>query len=258
MSANNKLGEQLIFLKRQKFTGILTITSQDNKQRWEMFFYLGQYLWTEGGYHANRSWQRNFHQYCPNIDIDSVIWREKNQSETQLQRYCLLNVLVQRKIIQRQQVTALIKSLSQEIFFDLLQKEYNNGLNYNLQNTSAHYLLKAGFNLSFTFANLEQILFQSQTSWSAWGAKGLASCSPHYAPVLNQGQELQKQIPDVIFLNMSRLLNGKNTLRDLSVKMEKNVLDITCGIVPYFFKGYLRLLQIPDLPNELIHSIQAN
>ena len=254
MSANNKLGEELISLNKQQFTGVLNIASQDNKQRWEMFFYLGQYLWTEGGYHANRSWQRNFNYYCPNINPNSIILRKRNQQELRSHQYCLINVLLQRKIIQRQQVKALIKNLGQEILFDLLQKEYKDSLNYNAQTTSAHYLLKVGFNLSLSFVNLEQILFQSQTSWSAWGAKGLASCSPHYAPVLDKRQELQRQIPDFVFTNMSRLLNGKNTLRDLSVKMEKNVLDITCAIVPYFFKGYLRLLEIPDLPNDLIHS----
>ncbi|MEL6502611.1 MAG: response regulator, partial [Cyanobacteria bacterium J06623_1] len=65
--------------------------------------------------------------------------------------------------------------------------------------------------------------------------------------LLNRYQDLQTQLPDIIYANMSRLLNGKRTLRDLAVRMDKNVLDVTCGIVPYFFKGYLRLLEIADL-----------
>ncbi len=250
MAANNKLGEQLISLNRQKFTGILTITSQNGKQKWEMFFYSGKYLWTEGGYHVNRSWQRNFTYYFPKVNTSSIVLRKRNQTEVLSHHYSLLNILLQRQIVRREQVKALIENRSQEIFFDLWQKEYNDALNYTTQNTSAHYLLKAGFNLSLAFINLEQILFQSQTSWSTWGAKGLASCSPHHAPYLNRPQELQRQLPSVIFTNMSRLLNGKNTLRDLAVKMEKDVLDVTCGIVPYFFKGYLRLLEIPDLPDD--------
>ena len=254
MSANNKLGEQLISLSRQKFTGILTITSQDNKQKWSMFFCFGQYLWTEGGYHANRSWQRNFNQYCPNVDISSIIVRKRNQLEIHSFHYYLTYTLVQRKIIQRKQAKALIDNHSHEIFFDLLQKEYNNSLQYDVQNTSPYYLLKTGFSLSLAQTNLEQILFQSQLSWSAWGAKGLASCSPHHAPFLKPNQELQKQLPDIIFVNMSRLLNGKNTLRDLAVKMKKNVLDVTCGIVPYFFKGYLRLLEISDIPIDKLYD----
>ncbi len=246
MNANSKLSEQLIALHREKFIGILTITSQDDQQKWELFFYLGKYLWADGGYHVNRSWRRNFACYCPGVDTNSIALR--NQSELRSLNYCLIDVLLQRKMVKPEQVKALVENHSQEIFFDLLQKEYNNGLKYAVQKTSAHYLLKAGFGLSLAFINLEQILFRSQTEWSIWGAKGLASCSPHHAPLLKKYHELQKHLPDVILANITRLLNGKRTLRDLAIRMDKNVLDITCGLVPYFFKGYLRLLKIPDLP----------
>lgn len=246
MSANSKLGEQLISLHRQNFTGVVTIASQDKKQ-WEIFFYLGKYLWTEGGCQSNRSWRRNFNHYCSGIDLNKITLRQ--QPEMRSQHYCLINILLQRKLLKREQVKGLITNLSHEIFFDLWQTEYHHSFIYTIENTSAHYLLKAGFNSSLAFINLEQILFQSQTAWSIWGSKGLASCSPHHAPLLNRNLELQKQLPDLIFTNMSRLLNGRRTLRDLAVKMNKNVLDVTCGLVPYFFKGYLRLLEIPDIAN---------
>lgn len=248
MSGNSKLGEQLISLYRENFTGILTISSQDSNQKWEMFFYQGKYLWTEGGLHANRSWQRNFNQYCSGVKIDKIVLQ--NRSEIKSPNYFLLNTLLQKQVIERKQAQSLIENIGREVLFDLLQKEYNNSLYYEHQPTTAHNLLKSGFNFSLTSIDIEQSLFQAQTSWSAWGAKGLAACSPHHAPYLNRDLELQNQLPDIIFKNMSRLLNGKNTLRDLAVKMEKSVLDITCGVVPYFFKGYLRLLEIPDLPNN--------
>jgi hypothetical protein len=252
MSANSKLGEQLITLHRQKFTGILTITSQDEK-KWEMFFYLGKYLWADGGYQINRSWRRNFSYYLPKVDTSSIVLR--NQAEVRLgeahalrsPKHYLIHVLLQRKIVTIEQVKALINNRSQEILFDLLQKEYHDSLIYNAQETSAHYLLKAGFSLSLAFLNLEQMLFKSQTAWSTWGSKGLASCSPHHAPLLNKYDELKQQVPDIILSNMSRLLDGKSTLRDLAIKMDKDVLDVTCGLVPYFFKGYLRFLEIPDI-----------
>ena len=245
MSANSKLGEQLISLHRQKFTGVLTILSQGDRQKWEVYFNQGQYLWTEGGYHPNRSWRRNFKYYCPGVNPGIVVLREQPQMRSL--HYCLLNVLLQRKLVERQQVKALLENRSQEILFDLLQREYNGTLTYGTESTSSHYLLKAGFSLSLTNINLEQTLFKSQTAWSTWGSKGLASCSPHHAPLLKRYQDLQTQLPDIIFANMSRLLNGKRTLRDLAVRMDKNILDLTCGIVPYFFKGYLRLLEITDL-----------
>ncbi|MGL6342943.1 MAG: DUF4388 domain-containing protein [Waterburya sp.] len=244
MSANSKLGEQLITLHRQKFTGILTITSQDEK-KWEMFFYLGKYLWADGGYQINRSWRRNFNYYLPKVDTSSIVLR--NQLELRSPKHNLIHVLLRRKLATTEQVKELINNRSQEILFDLLQTEYHNSLIYNVQETSPHYLLKAGFSLSLALLNLEQMLFKSQTAWSTWGSKGLASCSPHHAPLLNKYDELKQQVPDVILSNMSRLLDGKSTLRDLAIKMDKDILDVTCGLVPYFFKGYLRFLEIPDL-----------
>jgi hypothetical protein len=47
---------------------------------------------------------------------------------------------------------------------------------------------------------------------------------------------------------MQRMLDGKNTLRDLATQMDKDVFDVACALVPYFFKGYIRLVEIPDLP----------
>jgi hypothetical protein len=245
MSANTKLKEQLLSLHQQKFTGVLTIKLQNDPQQWEIFFHQGEYLWTEGGSQANRSWRRNFNQYCPGIDLSTVVMR--HQPEMRSYQYCLLNVLLQRKMIQREQIKALIENRSHEVLFDLWQKEYKTSLQCSVVATPAHHLLREGFNLSLLSFDLEQMIRKSQADWTSWGRKGLASCSPHHAPLLHRNQDLQQELPGVIVTNMSRLLNGKQTLRDLSVKMDKSVLEVTYGIIPYFFKGYLRLLEIADL-----------
>ena len=244
MSAN-KLVEQLIDLNRQEFTGVVTIKARDERYTWEMFFHSGEYLWTEGGYHPNRSWRRSFNYHFPKVDTDIILRQQANMRSP---HYSLLNTLLQRKAIERERAKALLITRSQEILFDLLQKEHNDALDFAIENTSAHYLLKAGFNLTFMPVDLEQAVSHVQTEWLTWTKKGLASCSPHHAPLLVRYQELQLQLPDLVYSNMSRLLNGKRTLRDLTLKMDKPILELTLGIVPYFFKGYLRLLEIPDLP----------
>ncbi|BAZ46342.1 response regulator receiver protein [Chondrocystis sp. NIES-4102] len=245
MRANSNLREQLTTLHRQQFTGILTILSQDKKQKWEIFFYLGKYLWADGGYHINRALLRNINYYFPKVNSNPIFLKLRTSA---LSKYHFLYTLWQNRIISKEQIKALINNLNFEILFDLLQKESNSSLTYNMQNTSAHQLLKAGFSLSFDFIELEEILLKAQTAWSSWQSKGLASCSPNHAPLLNKDSDLKQQVPDFIFNNMSRLLNGKNTLRDLAIKMDKEVLELTYGLIPYFLKGYLRFVEIPDLP----------
>jgi hypothetical protein len=246
MSANSKLGEQIIALYRQKFTGTVLVTTQD-KQQWQLYFYLGQCLWVGGGYHIYRFWRRFLARYCPQLDTSLLVVRDRGDYASSI--YYVITILLARKAIQREQAKAAIEQRVKETFFDLLQREYHELLTYELRPSSSHTLLKQGFNLSLAVINLEQMLFMAQQEWARWGSKGLASCSPNLAPLLKNHQELGQQVPDVIFENMLRLLNGKHTLRDLAIKMDKDVFEVTCGIVPYFFKGYLRLLEVKDLPD---------
>jgi hypothetical protein len=246
MSANSKLGEKLIALYRQKFTGMLSIATQD-KQQWQLYFYLGQCLWVDGGYHIYRFWRRFLAKYCSQLDTSLLVVRDREEHSTSI--YYVITILLARKAIQREQAKAGIESRIKETLFDLLQREYHESLQYDLHPSSSHALLKQGFNLSLTIVNLEQMLFISQQEWARWGGKGLASCSPNLAPLLKNHQELGRLLPDVVFENMLRLLNGQHTLRDLEIKMNKDVFEVTCGIVPYFFKGYLRLVEVRDLPD---------
>ena len=64
-------------------------------------------------------------------------------------------------------------------------------------------------------------------------------------PLLNRDLGWQQQLLSPICINMSRSLNGK-TSRDFAIKMDQSVLDVTCVVVPYFFRGYSWLLEIPD------------
>jgi hypothetical protein len=246
MSANSKLGEQIIALYRQKFTGTLTVTTQD-KQQWQFNFYLGQCLWVGGGHHIYRFWCRFLAKYCPKLDTSLLVVRDSGELSTSI--YYVITILLARKVIKREQAQSALESRLQETFFDLLQKEYHESLEYQLHPISSHALLKEGFNLSLSVANIEHMLFVAQQEWAKWGSKGLASCSPNLAPLLKNHRELGQKLPDIIFENMLRLLNGKNTLRDLAIKMDKDVFEVTCGLVPYFFKGYLRLLEVRDLPD---------
>ncbi len=110
------------------------------------------------------------------------------------------------------------------------------------------FLLKSGFNLSLSPLETLNLLKQAEQNWIDWTNKGLACCSPNLAPILKNHQELQKQLSPIIFQNMLRLLYGESTLRDLAIRMDKDVLEVTLGLIPYFFKGYLRLEEVPDIP----------
>ena len=247
---SSQLIKNLASFKEEKFTGVVTITSSRDRQ-WKVYFYLGMLLWTEGGSHTFRFWQRTFKRLCPETRME--YFDQHNIHSQYPCDYHLVNTLLQKKLAHRELIINLIEQRIREVFFDILQEEYlrkqnQEQLTISSNHLSAHNLLKSGFNLSLSPLDTLVLLSNSQEEWENWLGKGLASCSPNRAPILKDDEELRSQVPTIIFQNMVRLLNGKNTLRDLAIPMNKNVFDVTCGLVPYFFKGYIKLVEIPDLP----------
>ena len=251
---SSQLIKNLASLKEEKFTGVVTITSCRDRQ-WKVYLYLGMLLWTEGGAHTFRFWQRHFKVLCPQATMK---YFDQNNIHSQYAcDYYLVDLLLKNKLANRELIIPLIEKRIREVFFDILQEEFvqqeqQQQLAISNNSTSAHYLLKAGFNLSLSPLDTLVLLSNAQEDWNTWIGKGLASCSPNRAPLLKDDEELKTQVPTIIFQNMVRLLDGEHTLRDLAIKMNKNVFEVTCGLVPYFFKGYIRLVDIPDLPGLFI------
>ena len=251
---SSQLIKNVASLKEEKFTGVVTITSLRDRQ-WKVYFYLGMLLWTEGGVHTFRFWQRHFKALCPQAKMK---YFDQNNIHSQYScDYYLIDILLKKKLANRELIIPLIEKRIREVFFDILQEEFvqqenQQQLKISDNSTSAHYLLKAGFNLSLSPLDTLVLLSNAQQDWNTWIGKGLASCSPNRAPILKVEEELRTQVPAIIFQNMVRLLDGEHTLRDLAIKMNKNVFEVTCGLVPYFFKGYIRLVDIPDLPGLFI------
>ena len=251
---SSQLIKNLASFKEEKFTGVVTITSLRDRQ-WKVYFYLGMLLWTEGGSHTFRFWQRHFKLLCPQATMK---YFDHNNIYSQYScDYYLIDLLLKKKLANRELIIPLIKQRIREVFFDILQEEHlqqenQKQLTISSHSTSAHNLLKSGFNLSLSPLDTLVLLSKAQEDWETWVGKGLASCSPNRAPILKVDEELRMQVPTIIFQNMVRLLDGENTLRDLAIKMNKNVFEVTCGLVPYFFKGYIKLVEIPDLPGIFI------
>ncbi len=251
---SSQIIKNLASFKDEKFTGVVTITSLRDGQ-WKVYFYLGMLLWTEGGSHTFRFWQRNFKLLCPQAKMK---YFDRNHIYSQYScDYYLIEMLLKKKLANRELILSLIEQRIRGVFFDILQEEYiqqekQEQLTISSDSISAHNLLKSGFNLSLSPLDTLVLLSNAQEDWDTWIGKGLASCSPNRAPSLKNDRELRAQVPAIIFQNMLRLLDGEHTLRDLAIKMNKNVFEVTCGLVPYFFKGYIGLLEIPDLPGLFI------
>lgn len=245
MNLNSQLISKLASLHDTQFTGIVTITTK-NAQAWNIYFYLGQLLWTESNIHRNRFWQRNLSKLCPQVTTTAHKFENINNDHTS--DYYLINTLRENKLVTREKILELIECSAIDTFFEIFQYEAKETATFTVQAHPPLFLLKSGFNLSLPPLETVNLLKQAEQNWIDWTNKGLASCSPNLAPLLKNHQELQKELSPTIFQNMLRLLDGESTLRDLAIRMDKDVLEVTLGLIPYFFKGYLRLVEVPDIP----------
>jgi hypothetical protein len=245
MRERSELLEKLVFPEQQQFTGIVAVDVA-YKKHYQIYYLLGKLVWIQSDFHLYRSWRRNLVRYCSQAAIEQIPF---GQIKLESRQYDLITCLHEYQLIKREQLKILVQERIKELLFDLVQQEYKHSFNFTCEPKSSHTLLKEGFIMALASDRFEETLTETQQEWSKWLGKGLASCSPNLAPCLKNTEDLSQAIPDLVYRNMARLLNGKNTLRDLAVMMNQDVFELTCALMPYFFKGYLRLLEISDLPD---------
>ena len=220
--------------------------------QWKIYFGIGRLVWADGGCHPYRSWQRHLSQYFPQIELkeSDIIQAEKFECWN----YYILSMLLQRQTITREQLTALIESKINEVLFDIWQQDAPESLEYSYQSASGEFLLASGLKMSLAFVNVEVALEQAHKAWLTWCQKGFQYWSPNLAPMLQQHEQLQQEVSASIYQNFVKLINGKRSLRDLAVYMNREVLQLTCSLNTYVYKGYIQLREIPDLPNKIFQS----
>ena len=148
----------------------------------------------------------------------------------------------------RDKVTALIRSKIAEALFDIVQQEITEALEYTPKQASAAFLWESGLKVSVTLIPVEQILAQTSNAWLTWSKHGLNSWSPNLAPILKDSQGLEANISQKTYTKLVKLANGKLTLRDFAVKLNQNLLRLTCSLATYIREDYLELVEIPDVP----------
>lgn len=214
------------------------------KTQWVFYLYLGRLVYATGGHHPVRRWRRNLVAHLSHLpshitaiqtDIDSL---ELNGNHS-FWEYELLCLWVEQQKVSLEQASKIIRNTIVEVLFDVTQV---------MQVTCQ---LKPNKNLPFStrlvLMDAEQVISEAQKLWQSWQSAKIADRSPDMAPIITQPQELQQQTNPKLYHTLSQLLDGQQTLRDLSVRMKKDVVIVTRSLLPYVQRGLVRLINIPDL-----------
>lgn len=229
-------------LKQPQFTGQFVFRSSE-KDPWVFHFYMGRIIYVSGGVHPIRRWVRNLAAYCPqfasplneagellqSIDVPSTAMGWQYQ--------ILCHWAMQRKVT-REQITRLLRGMVAEALFDVLQsrvKDYK---------TQADNFLPT----QLAAIDPDQAVGEAEQMWKNWQEAKLSGYFPNAAPVIRQREQLQQRAGNV-YQVLSKLLDGQRTLRDLSIQMKRNLVDVTRSLLPYIELGLVDLTEVSDLPS---------
>jgi chemotaxis family two-component system response regulator PixG len=247
-----KLIQQFHINTQIRFSGRLDIKSSQG-QNWSLYYQFGQLVWATGGTHPNRRWMRNIREICPSLDLKKVKFDEPITSADYWD-YLLLLKLQKDGSIQSEQVYKFVVSCLKEVFFEIYQQINYSSLTFERDSEKV-------LEIQTIPTSSRSLLRQVKEDWNNWVKSGLANISPSLATVLMKPENLRQEVSPVVFQNLSRLINGKSTLYELSINMKQDILDITRSLLPYITKGIIELRKVPDLPlasNQLSLNYTTN
>ena len=251
-------------IKSAKFSGQLVVSDEkssanpavsrgmDKSQEisWTIYLYLGRIIYATGGLHPVRRWRRHLAAYCPERlahfdEIQAELTSVKEEECRVSWEYKLLSVWIDQKKITPEQAARIIKATVVEILFDITQamEVVCETVQDNLLSTR------------LVLIEPDQVISQANKLWQAWQAAKIADRSPDMAPIIRQPEALKKRTSPQIYQNLTQLLDGKQSLRDLSVRMKRDIVTVTRSLLPYVQLGLVQLVALDDMSPPISNPI---
>ena len=229
-------------LKQKHFSG--QIVFKDWETEWIFTLYLGRVLYITGGKHPVRRWRRNLAYYFPQMafqlqsELSSLEAKTIDEISTSWD-YHLLYLWVEQEKIEREQTTKMIRAIVTEVLFDITQTR---DIVYCLQPQAEPWQQR------LAMIDAEQQIIDAWKLWQEWQHTKISNFSPNLAPVVKQPKKLKAKASEKTYQALIRLLDGKESLRDLAIRKQTGLLLAARSITPYIQLGFIKLIEIPDLP----------
>ena len=229
-------------LKQNRFSGQLSFQNSPNI-KWTLFLYLGRIIYATGGFHPVRRWRRNLVTYLPQIakELQQELKAINLENESQIWLtwdYHLLHLWIEQQKINLEQVTTNIRGLTREILFEITQA---NQVSFALTPQK-----KQSFQPLAMIDSQQQITYTQQL-WHKWQNLGFQAILPDLAPTIVDAQKLQANTSEKTYQILTRLLDGKHTIRDLAVQKQTDSLTFLRSIISYLQLETIDLLEVPDI-----------
>jgi chemotaxis family two-component system response regulator PixG len=234
-----ELLDSLTALKQKSFTGQLFIKRADGLV-WVLYFYLGRLIYATGGRHSVRRWRRHLYYFCPQFDPATLKQGlERVSGVGGSWEYELICQWADQKSLTGEQAIQVIRGIVSEVFFDLQRV------------AQAAFQIKqgTGFSPSSALVVIDpvQLATEQQQQLQQWREANLINRSPNLAPVIVQPEALQQKASAAIYETLTKLLAGKQTIRDIAFRMKRTPLEVLSSLMGYIQSGTINLIEIEDL-----------
>ncbi|NER29594.1 MAG: response regulator [Symploca sp. SIO1C4] len=204
------------------------------EDRWRLHIIRGKLLYAADELHPVRRLQRALKQHCPRWNWSTQSYHFSNDKFWQCH---LLDQGIQQKQLSLIQAKLVIRSVLLECLFEL--SSYPDLKSDWKPSQKPIETLCQGAALSSW--GMQAVFSQAKRMQQKEQAAGLVLINPSLAPILKQGVHLPKtQVFD-------KYLNGKFTLWDIALHLEKSVAEVTCCLLPLIDQKILEFQEIPDL-----------
>jgi two-component system, chemotaxis family, response regulator PixG len=245
------LAPKLTQIKQRLFTGRINLKGS-GEQLWSIYCYLGRIVYATGGTHQIRRWVRSLSTNAPELchpdedlqerfktlmDISALTERELEQC---WEYYQLANWAKQSRI-SREGLIGHIQAVVLEVMFDICQTgqvEWE---------TTADDLLSP----QLTLIDVEQAYNLGMKQWKQWQQSKLAQISPNRALTIVNDAKLKDNLSEKSYRAIQSILNGKQTLREVSVKTRKSALEVGRSLIYHIELGAIGTLELEDFPHPL-------
>ncbi len=237
----NQQSEFFESLKESRFSGQLVI-SDSQETTWVFYLYLGRLIYASGGVHPIRRWRRYLIAYCPQRlaqvqELQKLLINIAAEDSRIPWEYQLLCRWLDQEKITAEQASKIIKATIIEILFDITQ-----AVQVSCK-TIKDNLVSARLDL----IDAEQAIGEAHKLYSAWQNAKVADRSPNMAPVIRQPEMLRQKTSPQVYQNLSQLLDGQQTLRDLGIRLKRDLVTVTRSLLPYIQLGFVQLIKVGDI-----------
>ncbi len=235
-------------LHQTRFSGQL-VQVDASGQHWIFYLSQGAIIYATGGSHLVRRWYRNLVTYFPKIPAYRLAWHHDLASFDALTfpvgwEYALVQLWLTQQKITDQQATEMINATVAEVLFDVAQAV----------DVSDQIIPDNTLSQECARTDVERAILNAEILWKAWQDARLADYSPNWAPILVQPEQLRANQSEQFYQTLVKLLNGQHTLRDVAVKTQRSVVEVTTSLQLFFRLKWVVLKTIPDLPGPFFRQ----